>query len=579
MHTSVYRALLILAALLPAVAVAQLDTGFEPPTAIFYKTDFDTAGTPPENWAIDAGSWSVANGSYNSTSAATPATSTIVEYVINPIDPPHAEVFPPYTFRARVRNQGTGATNLAGVVFDYLDAANYNEAVFAPTGTFVVRQVHDGTTTTLASGTYSGAGQSVWFDVEVIRDGSTAHVRANGVDGVDVAVGPPPQFGGRVGLATRNTTARFDKVSVAVPFGPQPFQEDFSSGLPPSWFTSGQWSVAGGTLNNTSVQQTSAASTGELFTQLAAGGPFFYTLRARMLNPYGGPGNLVGMYFNQGPCCDTGFIGRVEVLFSPRGVARIDVIQDGGTKTVATAAYPGRANQWFDVRADVSTGSITVAVNGVTLFDNVHTDPIFEGSGGLLTHWAPGKFDDVWFENRGTFAPLSVTFDSSPPADWIVSGNWNASGGTLNDTSAGIADIVTANCPCWRTDFSYRARLLNQYGASGNLVGLVYNYQRTGLYTGDYYEIVFAPTGQAFINKVLNGARYRVATGTHSVPSNTWFDVELLRQGVNTTVKVNGATVFDRVPQGELPAGDLGVVSHWSRARFDNLTVTDAPLR
>jgi hypothetical protein len=37
--------------------------------------------------------------------------------------------------------------------------------------------------------------------------------------------------------------------------------------------------------------------------------------------------------------------------------------------------------------------------------------------------------------------------------------------------------------------------------------------------------------------------------------------------------------VFDRVPQGELPAGDVGLVSHWSKARFDNLTFTDAPLR
>jgi hypothetical protein len=90
---------------------------------------------------------------------------------------------------------------------------------------------------------------------------------------------------------------------------------------------------------------------------------------------------------------------------------------------------------------------------------------------------------------------------------------------------------------------------------------------------------VFAPTGQAFVNKVLNGARYRVASGTHSVPSNVWFDVEVRRQGVNTTVKVNGNTVFDRIPQGELPFGDVGVVSHWSRARFDNLSVSDAPLR
>jgi hypothetical protein len=313
-----------------------------------------------------------------------------------------------------------------------------------------------------------------------------------------------------------------------------------------------------------------------------------YTLRARMLNPYGGTGNLVGLFANYGSCCEDGSLGRVEVLFSPRGVARIDLLHNGITETIATAAYPGRRNQWFDVRANVTIGDITVAVNGTTIFDHVGTGEVLEGIPGLITHWAPGKFDDVWYDNRSIFLPLSVPFDSAPPADWIVSGTWNASGGTLNDTSAGVSDIVTTNCGCWQSDFVYRARLLNQYGASGNLVGLIYNYQRqpfsesssrpyVGLYTGDYYEVVFAPTGQAFINKVLNGQRIRVATGTHTVPRNVWFDVEIARDDVNTTVKVNGTPVFVRVPQGELPFGDVGVVSHWSKARFDNLTVADPP--
>jgi hypothetical protein len=74
-------------------------------------------------------------------------------------------------------------------------------------------------------------------------------------------------------------------------------------------------------------------------------------------------------------------------------------------------------------------------------------------------------------------------------------------------------------------------------------------------------------------------ARYRMATGSHSVPPKTNFNVEVLRQGVNTTVKVNGVKVFDRVPQGELPFGDVGVVAHWTKGRFDNWSVRDAPPR
>jgi hypothetical protein len=139
------------------------------------------------------------------------------------------------------------------------------------------------------------------------------------------------------------------------------------------------------------------------------------------------------------------------------------------------SSYRGRRNVWFDVRADVNANSITVAVDCETLFEDVSTAEIIEGFGGLITHWAPGKFDDVWYENRNTFHPLDQSFESPPPPNWIINGTWNSNGGTLNNTSAGASDIVTTACGCWEADFSYRARLLNQYGASGNLVGLVYH--------------------------------------------------------------------------------------------------------
>jgi hypothetical protein len=57
------------------------------------------------------------------------------------------------------------------------------------------------------------------------------------------------------------------------------------------------------------------------------------------------------------------------------------------------------------------------------------------------------------------------------------------------------------------------------------------------------------------------------------VPRNTWFDVEILRRGTTTTVKVNGAAIFDRVAQGKLGLGAAGVVTHWSKGKFDNLII------
>jgi hypothetical protein len=85
--------------------------------------------------------------------------------------------------------------------------------------------------------------------------------------------------------------------------------------------------------------------------------------------------------------------------------------------------------------------------------------------------------------------------------------------------------------------------------------------------------------GIARINKVLNGVRTLVASSTHNVPPNVWFDVAVLRRGTTTTVKVNGTTIFNNVQQGELGTGKVGVVTHWSKGRFDNVAVRDDPLR
>lgn len=560
----VHSTLFLLVTLLPAVAPA-MDSGFSPPTATFLFTDFED-GTSPAG--INSGSWSVAGGSFNSTSAVPTATATVDEYVIFEIEPPQPGLNAPYRFRARVLNQRAAAATLVGVVFEYVDAANYYEAVFAPTGTFAVRQLTNGTRKTVASGSYVGGGQNVWFDIEVSVTGSAVQVKAAG--NTVATVLDLPLFGGDIGFITHNTTARFDKFSAAVPFGAQPFRNDFTSDAG-GWFAhSGQWSVAAGTFNSTALQQRSHASNNAVYIDVFdPEAPTKYMLRARMFNPYDRPGNLMGFYFN-----DEG-----EILFSPTGVAKIDLIRNGVTETIATAAYAGAPKVWFDVRADIDAGNITVAVDGVTIFNDVSTGTVFTGRGGLVTRWTRGKFDDVWLDNRNTFHALSQTFDSAPPADWTVRGTWNTSGGTLNNSSLSSGDIVATTCACWETDFSYRARLLNQFGNAGNLVGVVYNYQRRSLYAGDYYEVLFAPTGQAYLNKVLNGARYRMATGSHSVPPKTFFNVQVLRQGVNTTVKVNGVTVFDKVPQGELSFGDVGVIAQWSKGRFDNWSIRDAPLR
>jgi CubicO group peptidase (beta-lactamase class C family) len=144
----------------------------------------------------------------------------------------------------------------------------------------------------------------------------------------------------------------------------------------------------------------------------------------------------------------------------------------------------------------------------------------------LITHWTPGRFDDFEFGFEPPVLQSLQTFDSPLGEHDIQSGTWDTQGGTLNNVSAGIADIVLPGQIRASTDYRYKGRLLNQYGASGNLVDLVFSYGSAE----DYLEAVFAPTGQAYLNLTMEGTRYRLATGTHTVPRNVAFDVEVIRK-------------------------------------------------
>jgi|SoiMethySBSTD1v2_1073268.scaffolds.fasta_scaffold01409_23 hypothetical protein len=565
----------VLAALFCCAPTSEaMNPDFQPPTIFFVGEPFNTPGPPPGEWQAVLGTWSVAGGTYNNNSGvAGTALTRIFEYPSLCVCEPATSVFfDNYRVHARMLNQRTGASSLVGLVYQYQDPANYYEAIFSPTGTASVRRMVNGGVVPLASASYQGGAPGIWFDVDVAWDAGTSTVKVNGIEVLKTTT--QLETFGQVGLSTYGAQARFDNFSVEIPIGTQPFHEDFNNGQSQNVMAElGQWSAVNGTFNSTTVQQTTMALTPvspNLFDTN------FISLRARMLNPYGARGNQVGIVFNYqrvGPFNPGGY---TELVFAPTGVARINQVGGGTVRNIATAAWAARRNAWFDVTFVMNFTSVSVWVDGQQVFEDVETRPGETPSGavGLITHWAPGRFDDVWFD-YSSFSPFTEGFDAGLPRGWSpASGTWSASAGTLNTTSVDTTDILVIPNGA-ETDYTYRARLLNRYGNSGNLVGLVYDYQSPpALGAGDRYEVVFAPTGQAYLDKFIQGVRYRVATATHTIPRNTWFTVELIRNGINTTVKANGVTLFNPVPQAQLPGGQLGVVTHWSLARFDDFSFT-----
>jgi hypothetical protein len=534
-----------------------------------------------ETLSTVSGAWSTSGGTFNSTSTAT-AIATIDGYEPEEFDFPELPEIAAdkFWYRARMLNQSSGSATRVGIIYLYKDASNFYEATFSPTGTAYVRSVTNGVATTVATGTYSGGGQNKWFDAEVQWTAAETVIRVNGLV-VIRGIKQNARTHGRVGLVTRQTPAKFDHLLATREYGDKEFRESFTTGEPAWKKIKGNWSVVNGAYQNSAVEHADLTllpvTVGWDIQPLTER----FTVNARMLNPYGGSGNRMGFLF--------GFEDRggntvtyQEVVFGPDGIARANyVVTDlspGGISQVfpqATAPYPGRRGVWFDAQISgyAQATSVSVSVNGTPVFPDLGVESF--GPLGLVTHWTPGRYDDVWFSYDGrlsTFENFDIPRET--PNWWSIRGTWDQTGGTLNSRAAGASDLATL--PWSRsTDYTVTARMQNLYGAAANRIGIAFGFD---FITGDYYEVVFAPTGQAYLNKFIQGQLTQIATSTHTVLGRAvWFDVELTRRGPLATVKVNGQVVFENVATAQLDnslnTGDVGLITHWSRANFDDVRI------
>jgi hypothetical protein len=555
-------------------ALSQSDAN--PPTAVIVSENFQPL---KEAWQRASGRWSAANGIYTSSARGEADIATIVSYRGRRSADPLTSTLPfdRFTFRARIRNQGSESTQRAGVVYQYQDSANYYEAVLDPSNMLTLQRVSNGAVIPVKSARYSpgpDAGRWPWLDIEVVWNRGKTTVKVNGLT-VVTNVAQPEYTSGQVGLITHGTVTNFDAVFVGNPFGSQPFQENFNDGVAQNWKPqSGDWSLSGGTYNNPAVQQTRMS-----FAPIAIGREqrVDFTFRARVLIPNGTSENLVGIVFNYRDL-GGGRIEYREIVFSPTGDAWVNKVSGsavGGIAGITGLSF--RGNQWLDVtlEANSAMGVIGISVDGVGLFE-IAASPF--GLVGLVTHLAPGKFDDVRFD-YGHFPSVSADFEFSLPPCWSTaspSGSWLVGGALIADSDS-VFNLATFGCSAAQLDFVYRARLLNLYGASGNRVGLVFNYQDpASLHAGDYYEVVFTPTGTAALNKFVQGVRTTIKVAPFNVPRNTWFDVVLERSGIFTSVSVAGqGTLFQNVPQAQLGPGSIGVITHWAKGRFDDVSLVE----
>lgn len=352
--------------------------------------------------------------------------------------------------------------------------------------------------------------------------------------------------------------------------------ERFNAGTATGWQPmSGSWSVTSGTYANAAVVETAItkAPLDELWATPTPTDEVSYTFKVRVLNPYGARGNLAGVAW----VLDSS--NYTEAVFSPTGEARLNKVSNGVRSTISSATYlGGDRNRWFEIEV-AYTGAVTggvnkIKVNGVPIFDDA--PGLSAGQLSLITHWAPARFDDVRAAPH-VFTPFVERFDDAVAPPFAAAGTWIIANGALNNDAVEQASrAYVSSVAGWHelADISFRARMINRFRSSGNLVGFTYGAQGTS-----YYEAVFGPTGVAHLRKVVDGHPTAIATARYQGGErNRWFDAELIQIGQRTTVKVNGVVVFNNVLQPDGSGGQLGFVAHWTNASIDNVSLSQIPV-
>jgi hypothetical protein len=542
------------------------------PLGPFYRAEF---GGPEifSDWAITSGVWEVREGVLQQSAIGASRIATVPDYSFDQFP----DIGHNFTMDVYASIRSTSADARAGVVFNFADPGNYYEARFSASGVVQLRTRLNGVTTTVATGAFKAPGVNNWTHVRIERGHGMTTVKMDGV--VIMRTVQDELAPGDIGLIANAAVAQFDDLSASTlsmvdpSFGPSSiYTEDFGDRFADFWSVErGTWIAASGDYQSTAVGSADLALSEvpqliELFSN--RGGE--YSLKVRMLNRYGARGNLMGLLIDYRDRDNYG-----EVVFSPTGQAHINVVEQGVRRTLETRPYEGGGpNKWFEVELAQrfpEDGPISghVKVNGRLVFNKAIG--VFTG---FVTHWTQGRFDDVRAAKQ-IFEPSFETFDSGE----VFAEGWQLQNGTLNGFAVQAGNVYILQ-PTWHEmhDISVRAWIQNHYGSSGNRAGLIYGGRDNDSFfdLDNYHEVVFNPTGVAYLNRVFHGRVINIASAPYEGGGpHRWFNVQLTRRNGYTTVRVNGATIFSQIYQPDAAGDYLGLVTHWTNANFDDVLVTE----
>lgn len=200
----------VLAMILGLMTALLMGIGFPAAAAGLFSDDFEDGNST--GWGTSGGSWSVVtdgNKVYkqSSTSATTHAyngTGTWADYSVQA--------------RAKVLSFN-GTNRYFGLLARYQSSSNYYYLVLTNAGKLEIRKKVSGSSTTLASKTYTVT-TGFWYTLKLVLSGSALQAYVNGV--AELSATDSSLATGKVGLTTVNASAEFDDLLVESDSGQTP---------------------------------------------------------------------------------------------------------------------------------------------------------------------------------------------------------------------------------------------------------------------------------------------------------------------------------------------------------------------
>lgn len=176
----------------------------------------------------------------------------------------------------------------------------------------------------------------------------------------------------------------------------------------------------------------------------------------------------------------------------------------------------------------------------------------------------------IWdFKRAAASAEYEQNFGTAPN-HWVnTAGNWTTQSGYYAN-AANVAFTSSVYTGQTLQPFAeVRADLYSGFTGSGNALGLVLNYQDAS----NFNEVRFTANGVVTINKVVNGVRTMLQTGSYSAAPKTFFHVSVLRDFDAIEVRVDNDPAIIAEDSTLTDGGRAGVFASWNRARVDNFAI------